>query len=416
MYCGACARDITLVRGLIARGHDVQIIPLYTPLKIEGNLALPLDDVFLGGVNAYLQQVSGIFRRMPGFMARLLDSRALLEFVSRFAISTKPSKLGAMTVSVLAGAHGRQVQEVQRLIGHLREQGPPDAFVITNSLLSGLAPALKQHFGVPVICGLQGEDHFVRSIGERHQAQAVELMQTNAESVDVFVAPGEAYAATMARFLAVPADKVRVVHAGVNIPDYAWEGDRPREPFTIGYLSAITPGKGLDVLIDAFATLITEQRRDVRLRVAGKPLDKAYWSTVQNTLAQRGIADCVEFLGEISLPQKQEFLRHCSVFVMPSRFPETRAMAAMEAMAAGVPVALPAQGVFPELLTRAPGGRLFPPEDAATLAGHLADLMDRPEEADRLGIAGAEGIAEHYSGDASTEEMMQVLRALLGSA
>jgi len=31
MYCGACARDIALVRGLIKRGHDVQIIPLYTP-------------------------------------------------------------------------------------------------------------------------------------------------------------------------------------------------------------------------------------------------------------------------------------------------------------------------------------------------------------------------------------------------
>ena len=46
MFCGACARDITLVRGLLSFGHDVEIIPLYTPLKIEKKDDLPLTQVY----------------------------------------------------------------------------------------------------------------------------------------------------------------------------------------------------------------------------------------------------------------------------------------------------------------------------------------------------------------------------------
>ena len=35
-YCGACNHDVALVRRLIARGHDVTMIPLYTPLRADG--------------------------------------------------------------------------------------------------------------------------------------------------------------------------------------------------------------------------------------------------------------------------------------------------------------------------------------------------------------------------------------------
>ena len=56
MYCGACARDMDMVRGLIARGHDVEVVPLYTPLRIDGEEPVETDAVFLGGINAYLQQ------------------------------------------------------------------------------------------------------------------------------------------------------------------------------------------------------------------------------------------------------------------------------------------------------------------------------------------------------------------------
>ena len=33
MYCGSCTRDNALARAMIARGHDVTLVPVYTPTR-----------------------------------------------------------------------------------------------------------------------------------------------------------------------------------------------------------------------------------------------------------------------------------------------------------------------------------------------------------------------------------------------
>ena len=251
MYCGACARDLALLRGLMAQGHDVQIVPLYTPLRIEGEDQPVVDPVFMGGLNAYLQQKFALFRKLPPGLDRWLDNPALLRFVTKFAISTKPSQLGAMTVSVLSGKDGQQRKELERLLEYLGEQEPPDVISITNSMLSGLAPEMKRRFGKPIICGFQGEDGFIESMGEPHTSRAWELLRRNAEAVDLFIAPAAEHAAKMAEMLRLAPERVRIVPTPVDAEGYRREGARVREPFTIGYLSVITPIKGLDLLVTA---------------------------------------------------------------------------------------------------------------------------------------------------------------------
>jgi hypothetical protein len=60
MYCGSCLRDNAVAAALIARGHDVTLIPLYTPLRTdEENVTRP--DVLFGGINIYLQHWSQVF-------------------------------------------------------------------------------------------------------------------------------------------------------------------------------------------------------------------------------------------------------------------------------------------------------------------------------------------------------------------
>ena len=55
MYCGSCLRDNALATELIARGHDVTLLPVYTPtLTDEPNVSGRR--VFFGGVSVYLQQ------------------------------------------------------------------------------------------------------------------------------------------------------------------------------------------------------------------------------------------------------------------------------------------------------------------------------------------------------------------------
>lgn len=408
MYCGACARDINVIRALIAQGHAVQVLPVYTPLRIEGE-PVPTTGVFLGGINAYLQQVSGLFRRTPRFIERLLDHPALLRFASSFAVRTSPKDLGAMTVSVLQGRDGRQAKELHKLIGYLEHGRRSDAIIITNSLLSGIAPELRRHLDIPILCGLQGEDQFVRSMPERYCNQARELMARNAEAIDLFIAPTAGYATEMAAFMTLDPRRIRVVRTGFPADDYRHEGLRVREPFTIGYLSVITPIKGLDLLVRAFRTLVVEQGRDCRLRVAGRIMHGPYWQQQKRSLRAAGLTERFEYLGEVDFAGKLRLLRSCSVFSVPSRFAEARGLAMMEAIASGVPVAAPDSGLFPELLGITGGGLLFPQGDADALAERIASLMDAPDRADEMGRTGAERIGAEFNSDRAAEEMLAVL-------
>lgn len=414
MYCGACARDVVTVRGLRARGHDVQVVPLYTPLRIDGDEAFPTEPVFLGGINVRLQDRFALFRRIPAFLDRILDNPALLRLVSRFAIDTRASELGEMAVSVLTGTEGRHGKEFRRLLRYLEGQPRPDVVVLTNTMLSALAPELKRDSGVAIVSELQGEDAFVGAMPEPHRSRAQELMRRNARAVDLFISPSECYAEEMADFLALEPRQVRVIRTGLPADEYRPDGPRSREPFTIGYLSVITRGKGLDVLVEAWRMLLEVEGREADLQVAGRVLDKSYWREIRTAVAERGLDERFEYWGEVDLADKLRFLRGCSAFAVPSRLPETRGTAAMEAMAAGVPAVVPSAGVFPEMLSLVEGGLRCPPEDPAALAAKLAHLMDDPEAADRLGRQGSEAVAVHYGAEQAVNGMLAALAEVVG--
>lgn len=408
MYCGACARDAAMARALIARGHEVQIVPLYTPLRLEGAGDLPVADVHLGAMNAYLQQVSGIFARMPRPIARLLDHEGLLRFVSRFAVSTKPAQLGPMTVSVLAGADGRQRTEVERLIDFLERDARPDVVTITNSMLSGVAPQIKQRMGIPVLCEVKGEDGFIEALPQPHRDEATGHARRNARSIDRLIAPTERYADQMAEWLDVPRERIHVVRTIIDSDAFTREGPRARDPLVVGYVSVITPRKGLHVLVDAVAQLAAAGR-DVRLRVAGQILDRRYWRDVQASVRAAGMDERFEYLGEVSLDEKIALLHSLSAFCQPSIKPEALGTASLEAQAAGVPVAAPHEGVFPEILDLTGGGLLFEPADTDTLASRLTELMDDPDRADAMGESAARAVAQHFSAEAAASAMERIL-------
>jgi glycosyltransferase involved in cell wall biosynthesis len=414
MYCGACARDVALVRGLRARGHEVDVVPLYTPLRMEGEEPFDIAPVFLGGINLYLQQRSAFFRRIPAALDRVLNSAALLRLVSRFAISTKASELGEMTVSMLVGMDGLMRKEAEQFVAYLQDQPRPDVIVITNTMLSGLVGALSERLQAPIVAQVQGEDAFVGALPEPHATKAKELIRANVRPVRLFVSPNAAYAREMAGFLEAPEERVRVVRTGLSAEPYRRTQPREREPFTVGYLSGIAHGKGLDVLVEAMRELAGEQKRDVHLEAAGRVLDKAYWKRVAARMAEEPLAWRAEYVGELDFRDKLVMLGHCSVLCVPSRIAEVRGLVAMEAMAAGVPVVAPNAGVFPEMVSLTGGGRLFEPGDAGSLAEALAYMMDHPEEADERGRQGAEAIAAHYSVNQSAEGMEALLAEVVG--
>ena len=78
MYCGSCARDNALAAELIRRGHDVTLVPVYTPTRTdEPNMSRKR--VLFGGISVYLQQYVPLFRKTPRFLDRLWDSPRVID-------------------------------------------------------------------------------------------------------------------------------------------------------------------------------------------------------------------------------------------------------------------------------------------------------------------------------------------------
>ncbi|MFP3905376.1 MAG: glycosyltransferase family 4 protein [Armatimonadota bacterium] len=416
MYCGACNRDMALIRGLMDRGHQVQVIPLYTPLRLEGDEILTTR-IFMGGINAYLQQHSKIFQHTPAFIDRLLDHPGLLRWASKMAVSTSPSDLGAMTVSVLQGRDGRQRKELDRLIKFLSAGDPPDVFSITNSMLSGIAPALKECFDAPVICGLQGEDAFLRKMTDPYTTQALDLIRKHARHIDGFTASTHSYADEMAGLLDIDCGRIHVVRTGFDVEPYRGIARARREvlsdsPVVIGYLSVIAPPKGLDILVEAWIALAENHR--TRLQVAGRVLNTGYYNEIRRQIRRAGLDDRFRHAGEVDFEGKLDFLQQCDIFCQPSRATERRGLAALEAVTSGVPVVLPDRGAFREIIERTGGGVLFNPEDPVALTERIKELLNDPERARAMARAGSEIAASYYSPQLAVADLMAVLDAIGG--
>src|SRR5205085_476028 len=215
MYCGSCLRDNAMATELLARGHDVILLPVYTPtFTDEPNVSR--DHVVLGGISAYLEQYVPFFRKSPRWLDRVWDSKAVLDLASRRSISTNPRMLGEMTVSVLKGENGFQRKEIEKLIEWLKDEPAPDVINLPYSLLLGLAGPLKQALNVPILCTLQGEDLFLDGLQEPYRTQSLDLIRDHLKHVDLFLSVSEFYAGFMPGYLGIPAERIRVVPLGIN--------------------------------------------------------------------------------------------------------------------------------------------------------------------------------------------------------
>jgi glycosyltransferase involved in cell wall biosynthesis len=411
MYCGSCLRDNALAAELKARGHDVLLVPLYTPtLTDEPNVSEPR--VFFGGVSVYLQQYASFFRRAPRFVDWLLDAPWLIKAASAGSISTAPSSLGAMTISMLKGEDGYQRKEFEKLLEWLKSEPAPDVVQLPNALLASLAPPLRRELGAPVHCTLQGEDLFLDGLRDADRQTSLALIRENAVAIDRFTAVSEYYADYMAAYLGVRRGKIDVVPLGIQPVGFERRMNRPPDtPFTVGYFARVAPEKGLHVLCDAYVRFrrlpgVEQARLVVAGYLAGD--QQAYLKKSEGVLTRAGLGDEFQYRGVLTRDQKADFLRGLDVFSVPTVYVESKGLFLLEAMACGVPVVQPRHGAFPEMIGKTSGGLLVDPGDPSSLAEALYALWKSPEQCQQFGDAGYDGVRRHYTVARSADQMLAV--------
>jgi len=169
----------------------------------------------------------------------------------------------------------------------------------------------------------------------------------------------------------VPATKIEVIHTGIEIPRPAprdrskfgvSEGD-----FVIGHMGAFTEEKGQDVAIAAAAQLLHS--------LSGAKVVLAGEGPMLNELRRRAPAN-VTFPGFIS--DRAKFFAALDLFIMPSRS-EAWGLAALEAMAHGVPVIASDVGGLPEIVGPGSGGWLVAAGDSKALAEAITVAAADPD-------------------------------------
>lgn len=403
---------------MIKLGHDVVLVPTYTPiLTDETNISS--GQLFYGGLNVYLQQQSALFRWLPKWADQFLSSPKLVGWVASRAMGTSASNLGGLTVSMLKGKNGRQKKEVERLCEWLQTQ-TPEVVVFSNLLIAGCISEIKDKIRCPVVVILQGDDIFYDGLESPFREQAMVELKRLAQEVDLFIVHSEDYGRRMGEMLQFDAAKLAVSPLSIDTTDFAEAHfstpdalDLDRPP-TVGYLARLAPEKGLHILVDAFIQL-SEHIPNARLEIAGwlGGQHTAYWQEQQDKLQNAGLAHQWKYHGSVDRAGKLDFLRSIDVLSVPTPYQEPKGLFVLEGLAAGVPYVQPSHGSFPEIHQRLGGGHLVAPESPTELAERLKEILADRDALRRLGQQGRERLLDDATTEHEAKRFAEILSRLL---
>lgn len=222
---------------------------------------------------------------------------------------------------------------------------------------------------------------------------------------------------TFSRFLAdsferdfgVQASRLEPIFGGANrselvsLPPAQGPAREPR----ILFVGKQWQRKGLPVLLDAF--------REVRNALPGATLH------VVGPDAAVATGDGIVGYGMLrpwvpaEAARLAELFRTSAVFCLPSRY-EPFGVAFIEAMLASLPCIGTAQWAMPEIIDHGTTGLLVPDGDHRALTTALLDLLQAPDRAHRMGLAGREKARASFTWDAVAQRAVQSVRRLQESA
>jgi len=188
-------------------------------------------------------------------------------------------------------------------------------------------------------------------------------------------------------------------------PDWRAQGgwdDRP----VVTYLARWTRDKGIHRFLDAVAE--ARPRREFLAVLAGGGPEEA---PVRERIAgDRRLRDRVRWVGPVAEEPKPSLLAASTIFVLPS-VSDTGGIALLEAMASGACAVALRQGGPAEIVADGETGRLADPADPTALPRILTELLDRPEDRERLARAGLDWVRRTASVEVMTDRYLALYRA-----
>jgi glycosyltransferase involved in cell wall biosynthesis len=379
---------------LARRGHDVEVAALAGP---QG----PVDETD-GDVTVH---------RLEGW------SRAL----SRFSV--EPERALHPTIADPG---------LVRSIGHLLERFRPDVVHAHGWILHSLLPLLPDsctrlvvtmhEYGLVcpknsfvhegTVCSGPGFNKCVVCASEQYGpipsvalTTGLTLTRRSKRRVDQYIAVSSPVARACSALVAGGTHTIKIIPPFVPDATFDMSGaDRPDfVPSSGGYVmfaGALGPHKGVDVLLEAWKRLEGSIPLVlVGLRRHDTPTTMPAGVTVVENVPH----------GEVL-----KAWNHCTVAVVPSRWPDPSPLVALEAMAAGRPVIASSVGGLPDIVQDGITGVLVPPGDVDALRAAMTRLLADPDLRTQMGEA-AHQRAVKYSASTVVPQLESVYHQVINS-
>lgn len=208
---------------------------------------------------------------------------------------------------------------------------------------------------------------------------------------------------------------IEVIPYGVPLPEAGpgpavARGGPPR----ILFVGRLVARKGVGRLLEALTRIVD---RPWRLEIVGFGPER---DPLERRAVTLGIADRVEFLGQVTSGELVAAYRRASCFVLPATLDERAdteglGVVLLEAMSFGVPVVATRRGGIVDIVDDGRTGILVE-DDPAAIARGIAGVLDDPGRALSLGEAGRSCVRERFGWDSIVDRLEAVYRSRLESA
>jgi glycosyltransferase involved in cell wall biosynthesis len=269
----------------------------------------------------------------------------------------------------------------------LESRGTNILFIVGSAFTYDLLPKIRARFPeVRVVDQLFNEFGHLES-NRRHRS-----------SIDLNIVATEALRDLLVQRHGEDADRVRVIHHGVD-----WSGELDPDTIppsddsglealrglhTVAFVGRFSEEKDPHLFVDIAHRL--RERNDTGFLMIG---DGPLADPVRRRIADRRMSDRI--LVRPFVEDLRPFLRRTDVLVIPSRI-EGIPILLLEAFALGIPVVASRVGGVPAVIEDGVNGFLCPPGEAGAFASRIAGLLDDPEARWRMGASGREQVRSRF--------------------
>lgn len=364
--------------------------------------ALVVTEVFPPEVGGSGELLSNIYRRFVHTDVTVLTDGSeseRVEAAGRVRVIRMPIRAQHWGLAHPVGAahHLLMARRIRRIVS-----GRPTVVHTCCTLPEGLDAWLASRVSrLPYLCWAHGEE-LIHAGSSRELTFWLKRVHRDASAL---IANSQNTAGLLTR-MGAPADRIHVVHPGVDVDRYRPDRGQAAELrarllsgadvllLTVGRLQR---RKGHDVVLQALSSLVTHRPR-VRYVIVGDGEERARLESMAITL---GLGSHVTFVGKVESSDLPHYYAAADIFVHPNRIEggdlEGFGMVFLEAAAMELPTVGGDSGGAPEAIQRDVTGRLVSGTDVRELAYVLAGLIDNPSQRRAMGAAGRARVVRDFS-------------------